>query len=1173
MHLRTLLFLSSLLWSLLTSASGLPENRSWTNGHSYEVQASHQIQSVTQVTGPPTQFGKTEFDIRIAGPFTNPFDAHDIRLDMQLVSPSGKNRTLPCFFVSGNESSSLWKARFTPQEAGSYSYEFKLSHQNVEVVVSTSAQFTSAATARNGFLHRKDNWAFAYDSGKPFRGTSFTIGWEGRSWENKNYTYDYFLPKLAGNGINFFRTWMSAWNLPLEWKRVVDTDRYSNTTAYFHPGGIQRMDQLVQMADSLGMHMMLALDWHGGLQTGDKWNLNAYNVANGGPAATPSDFFTSEAARAQYKNRLRYLVARWGYSPSIGAWEFFNEIDNAAYNGTEITISIPHSAITNWHSEMATYLKSIDPYGHLVTTSISHREITGLFAVNDLDFNQKHIYKNTGSIPPDIRNNVSNHGKPYVVGEFGYDWDWNNVTPARGPQFDYDLKRGLWYGLFSPTPILPMTWWWEFFDERGMIPYFKGVREISSRMLLAGKGEFASLPSNAGGWESYAVKCGNPYFAYVLNPGTNKERKTLTLNMAENRAFNVQRFHPGTHTYVSLGTFTSAANALTIPDLELNAQSELVLIIIPEGNTEGVRLPFTGNALPLPGKVEAEDFDKGGEGVAYHDLDAANTGGQYRTDEGVDMGAADGGYALTATVEGEWLTYSVDVQKAGTYTLRARVSAAEAGKRFRVELDGQAISGPIAIPNTGGAQNWQTVSVPTAVLSAGPQSLRLVMDASEIGLNYLEFVLLNQAPLVALTAPENEATVELPATVTLSATASDPDGRIAKVAFYDGNNKLGEDTSFPYTLTWTPTAGVYQLSARATDNQGLVSTSAMVSFTVKPSQTQVPYAGAPYPVPGKIEAENFDQGAEGVAYHDLSPTNTFGQYRPNDAVDMEVCTDEGGGFSLGDNQTGEWVEYTVAVAQSAHYDFSFRVATQMSGQFFHIEMDGQNISGRIDVPNTGGWQSWQNVAKNRIALQAGSQVLRIVFDSEYFNLNHFTIEPAANQPPTISLSAPLPNATFAPGSNLTLTATAADADGTVALVAFFANGEKLGEATTAPYAFTWNNVALGTYALKARATDNQDATTETAEMPIQVAPVLSAEPSRPEQSLLAPNPAAGAFYLQLHREAQSIRVVDARGRLVYEQNHLTASSVHFGDGLAPGLYTVIIQLRSGQKEIRRGLKQ
>jgi hypothetical protein len=270
------------------------------------------------------------------------------------------------------------------------------------------------------------------------------------------------------------------------------------------------------------------------------------------------------------------VVARWGYSTSIAAFEFFNEIDNAAFDGAD-SILIPHAAITQWHDEMARYLKDIDPYRHMVTTSVSHRDIMGMNSIAYIDFNQKHIYKHTEKIPAVYPDYIQTFGKPYVVGEFGYRWEDDN--PKYGEGFDYDYKRGLWYGLFSPTPILPMTWWWELFDARGMTPYFNSVREISDQMLKAGNGNFEPFSVATDKIEAYGVKCGNKYFVYLLNNTNGRIITPVTFSFQGSKRMAAMSFDPGTGQYRRLTNFTSTEGKLTINNIGLEGKKEIVLLL------------------------------------------------------------------------------------------------------------------------------------------------------------------------------------------------------------------------------------------------------------------------------------------------------------------------------------------------------------------------------------------------------------------------------------------------------------------------------------------------------------------------------------------------------------------------------------------------------------------
>jgi len=147
------------------------------------------------------------------------------------------------------------------------------------------------------------------------------------------------------------------------------------------------------------------------------------------------------------------------------------------------------------------------------------------------------------------------------------------------------------------------------------------------------------------------------------------------------------------------------------------------------------------------------------------------------------------------------------------------------------------------------------------------------------------------------------------------------------------------------------------------------------------SLLQSPYSGVPLVVPGTIQAEDFDNGGEGVAYHDSDGGNTGGQYRATD-VDIEVCGDTGGGYNVGWVKAGEWLEYTVNVTATGTYTIEARVASNGGGGTFHVESDGDNKTGSMSIPNTGGWQSYQTISKSGVGLTQGQHTLRIAMDSD-----------------------------------------------------------------------------------------------------------------------------------------------------------------------------------------------
>jgi uncharacterized repeat protein (TIGR01451 family) len=150
-------------------------------------------------------------------------------------------------------------------------------------------------------------------------------------------------------------------------------------------------------------------------------------------------------------------------------------------------------------------------------------------------------------------------------------------------------------------------------------------------------------------------------------------------------------------------------------------------------------------AMVAPGIVQAENFNNGPEGVAYHDTDAGNNGGAYRQTD-VDLASGYGtGYCVGWTNAGEWLDYSINVLQAGAYNLETSVAMPGDTARFHVEIDGVDVTGSMAVPNTGGWNTWQTVVKPGIQLTAGRHTMRLVMETTYAG-NFDYFRLVAQGP-------------------------------------------------------------------------------------------------------------------------------------------------------------------------------------------------------------------------------------------------------------------------------------------------------------------------------------------------------------------------------------------------------------------------------------------
>ncbi len=348
-------------------------------------------------------------------------------------------------------------------------------------------------------------------------------------------------------------------------------------------------------------------------------------------------------------------------------------------------------------------------------------------------------------------------------------------------------------------------------------------------------------------------------------------------------------------TNVAAGTYTIRA-VLTDSQGKTAEASTTVKVNKPQG-------PYDGAFHSIPGTIQLEHYDVGGNGFAYMDSSpASETGVSFRNDEDVDLenctdvGA---GYNVGWTAAGEWLEYTVDVKTAGTYDLAIRAACNGEGRTVSVTMDGVNIANNVAIPNTTGWQNWQTVTVKGINLTAGQKIMRVTIGATDfVNLNYFTFTLTNELK-------------------------------------------------------------------------------------------QEPFKGKAHLIPGRIEAEEYDHGGEGLAYHESNTNGNEGKASlRNDEVDIETTQDSDGGYNIGYILKGEWLEYTVDIGSAGSYVLQLRVAADGDGKQMHIEIDGSDVTGPINIPNTGGWQSWETIAINDISLKEGEHVMRLVFDSDYLNLNY-----------------------------------------------------------------------------------------------------------------------------------------------------------------------------------------
>src|SRR5213079_2555836 len=262
-------------------------------------------------------------------------------------------------------------------------------------------------------------------------------------------------------------------------------------------------------------------------------------------------------------------------------------------------------------------------------------------------------------------------------------------------------------------------------------------------------------------------------------------------------------------------------------------------------------------------------------------------------------------------------------------------------------------------------------------------------------------------PLADTTAPTTPSGVAASAltssSLTLSWSPATDNVGVTGYRVYRNGTLAASPSATSASITGLSAATTYSFTVSAVDAAGNASAlSAPLSATTPGTGGTVPtpYTGTPIAVPGSFEAENFDLGGEGVAYHDNTPGNQGGAYRLTEDVDIVVSSDAlGGGYVVNNFETGEWLAYTINVAASAQYNIEIRASSAFANSAFHAEIDGQNVTGSITVPNTGGWSAFQWVGKQGVPIAAGKHVLKIFADQQYFNLNSIRVT-AAQAPGT-----------------------------------------------------------------------------------------------------------------------------------------------------------------------------
>ncbi len=376
---------------------------------------------------------KFELSFPLDAVYTNPFDPDEIKVDAQITCPDGQKINHPIFFFSEfkydtnkkqwakTRGASGWKLRFSPSQTGMYKVTLTAKDKSGEKSVN-AGNFVAVGSNWPGRIRvsRQNLFALEFANGKAYYPLGPNIPlWGATVKEYARHNLGLLLDRMqmvAAAGGNYTRlradSYFQAIELPLLPKSgFLGHGWYNQARCY-------EIDRIFAAAEKLGIRLQYCI-YNSNIITGQHATRDWARPfcltlkENGGPCDDAKGFWKSEKMRQLTQKRLRYIVARWGYSSALLAWEFFNETELCS------TESLA------WHKRMSEFLRKLDPYKHLITTSTHkvNRENARAWNLKDIDIVQTHLYGGIHNNVLAIKELIANeHGyvsKPYLLGEWG----------------------------------------------------------------------------------------------------------------------------------------------------------------------------------------------------------------------------------------------------------------------------------------------------------------------------------------------------------------------------------------------------------------------------------------------------------------------------------------------------------------------------------------------------------------------------------------------------------------------------------------------------------------------------------------------------------------------------------------------------------------------------------
>ncbi|MBN2753526.1 MAG: DUF5060 domain-containing protein [Candidatus Goldbacteria bacterium] len=436
----------------------------------------------------------------------NPYDYSKVQFKTTFKSPSSKRNEIEGFYSDDFEfdgkaeylsAGGSFKARIIPKEAGEWTYRMELNIGGKPVTITAWETFTCKRSSDSrGFVRISpaDTLFFEFENKEPFFAKGINMAWANQ--ERMYEDYKYWIEKFSANGGNLIKIWMAPWSFGIE------TDKLGGYSSRQKQAAM--LDQVFELCREHDVYIQMCLVSHGeySINTNSAWDDNPYNSKNDGVIDEPQEFFTSKVARQMFKNRLRYIIARWGYSRNLFAWEPFNEAD--------LTDKFDAAAVAEWHSDIFSFIKKYDVNKHLTTASFfDPAGGEDVWKLESIDFVQTHIYSLKDAaveIFDASRIKTEKYNKPHIVGGFGPAAVLEGMTDSVKDEKGIQLHTGIWGGALSLSAGWPMIWRWDVYvDKFGLWDIYKPLSDFLRGINWA-RGDYFQLRAEKAYYYDYENK-------------------------------------------------------------------------------------------------------------------------------------------------------------------------------------------------------------------------------------------------------------------------------------------------------------------------------------------------------------------------------------------------------------------------------------------------------------------------------------------------------------------------------------------------------------------------------------------------------------------------------------------------------------------------------------------